>query len=49
VPDITPTLELRPLDVHDDAALRRWHGIGWRAEKDDGRPWNDFWTPASSS
>lgn len=46
VPDTTTTLELRPLDVHDDAALRRWHQIGWRAEKDDGRPWNDFWTLA---
>ncbi len=38
------TLELRPLDVHDDEQLRRWHEIGWRAEKDDGRPWNDFWS-----
>lgn len=42
----TTTLELRPLDVHDDGQLRRWHEIGWRAEKDDGRPWNDFWSLA---
>ena len=40
----TTTLELRPLDVHDDEQLRRWHEIGWRAEKDDGRAWNDFWS-----
>jgi GNAT superfamily N-acetyltransferase len=30
--------------VQDDAALRRFHEIGWRAEKEDGRPWNAFWT-----
>ncbi len=37
-------MEIRQLDVHDDAALRRFHEIGWRAEKEDGRPWNAFWT-----
>ena len=24
--------------------LRRFHEIGWRAEKEDGRPWNAFWS-----
>jgi GNAT superfamily N-acetyltransferase len=24
--------------------MRRFHKIAWRAEKDDGRPWNSFWT-----
>ena len=24
--------------------MRRFHEIGWRAEKEDGRPWNTFWT-----
>ena len=38
------TLELRPLDLGDDAQVRRVHEIGWRAEKEDGRAWNDFWT-----
>jgi GNAT superfamily N-acetyltransferase len=38
------TLELRPLDLADDAQVRRVHEIGWRAEKEDGRTWNDFWT-----
>ena len=37
-------MEIRELDVQDDAALRRFHQIGWRAEKEDGRPWNAFWT-----
>ncbi len=38
------TLDLRPLDLGDDAEVRRLHEIGWLAEKEDGRPWNDFWT-----
>ena len=37
-------LQIRPLDVHDDVALHRFHEIGWRAEMQDGRPWNSFWT-----
>ena len=37
-------MEIRELDVRDDAALCRFHQIGWRAEKEDGRPWNAFWT-----
>ena len=34
--------EVRPVDVHDDAQMRRFHEIGWRAEMEDGRPWNTF-------
>lgn len=32
------------IDPHDDAVFRRFHEIMWRAEKDDGRPWNPMWT-----
>lgn len=32
------------LDPYDDAQMRRFHEISWRAEKEDGRPWNSFWT-----
>jgi GNAT superfamily N-acetyltransferase len=35
-------LEARRIDVHDDAQMRRFHEIGWRAEMEDGRPWNTF-------
>jgi len=37
-------METRPLDPFDDAQMRRFHEIAWRAEKDDGRPWNPMWT-----
>jgi GNAT superfamily N-acetyltransferase len=37
-------MEIRALDVADDAAVRRFHQILWRAEKEDGRPWNPMWT-----
>jgi GNAT superfamily N-acetyltransferase len=37
-------MEIRPLDPHDDKQMRRFHEIAWRAEKDDGRPWNVMWT-----
>lgn len=37
-------MQIRPLDTADDAQMRRFHEIGWRAEKEDGRPWNAFWT-----
>ena len=37
-------MDIRRLDPHDDAQMRRFHEIGWRAEKEDGRPWNSFWT-----
>jgi GNAT superfamily N-acetyltransferase len=35
-------MQIRPVDVHDDDQLRRFHEIGWRAEMEDGRPWNTF-------
>jgi GNAT superfamily N-acetyltransferase/RimJ/RimL family protein N-acetyltransferase len=35
-------LDIRRLDPHDDEQMRRFHQIGWRAECDDGRPWNTF-------
>jgi GNAT superfamily N-acetyltransferase len=37
-------MEIRPLDPHDDKQMRRFHEIAWRAEKDDGRPWNAMFT-----
>jgi GNAT superfamily N-acetyltransferase len=37
-------MEIRPLDPFDDTDMHRFHDIGWRAEKDDGRAWNSFWT-----
>lgn len=35
-------MEIRVVDVHDDQQMRRFHEIGWRAEMEDGRPWNSF-------
>jgi len=32
------------IDPHDESAFRRFHEIMWRAEKEDGRPWNPMWT-----
>ena len=32
------------VDPHDESAFRRFHEIMWRAEKEDGRPWNPMWT-----
>lgn len=37
-------MQTRQIDVHDDALLRRFHEIGWRAEMEDGRPWETFQT-----
>lgn len=37
-------METRPLDPTDTAQLERFHEITWRAEKEDGRPWNPMWT-----
>ena len=37
-------MDIRLIDPSDDALMRRFHEIGWRAEKEDGRPWNAFWT-----
>ena len=35
-------MQIRGIDVYDDAEMRRFHEIGWRAEMEDGRPWNTF-------
>ncbi|MGA9746831.1 MAG: GNAT family N-acetyltransferase [Nocardioides sp.] len=40
--------ETRPLDPFDDTQMRRFHEILWRAEKEDGRPWNPMWTYAET-
>jgi GNAT superfamily N-acetyltransferase len=32
------------IDPHDDSVFRRFHEIMWRAETEDGRPWNPMWT-----
>ena len=35
-------MRTREIDLRDDAEMRRFHEIGWRAEMEDGRPWNTF-------
>lgn len=37
-------MEIRPLDPADDAQMKRFHEIMWRAEKEDGRDWNAMLT-----
>jgi GNAT superfamily N-acetyltransferase len=37
-------MHTRALDPTDEAQMRRFHEIMWRAEKEDGRPWNPMWT-----
>src|SRR3954469_21316474 len=37
-------MQARPLDPHDDAQLRAFYDVTWRAEMDDGRDWNGHWT-----
>jgi GNAT superfamily N-acetyltransferase len=37
-------MDIRLMDPADARSMRRFHEIGWRAEKEDGRPWNAFWT-----
>jgi GNAT superfamily N-acetyltransferase/predicted GNAT family N-acyltransferase len=37
-------MDIRLVDPADAPSMRRFHEIGWRAEKEDGRPWNAFWT-----
>lgn len=37
-------MHTRPLDPADDAQMQRFHEIAWRAEKEDGRPWNPMWS-----
>jgi GNAT superfamily N-acetyltransferase len=37
-------METRPLDPFDDAQMRAFYDVSWRAEMEDGRPWNTHWT-----
>jgi GNAT superfamily N-acetyltransferase len=37
-------MEVRPLDLKDDAQVRAFYDVSWRAEMEDGRPWNGHWT-----
>ena len=37
-------METRPLDPFDDAEMRAFYDVTWRAEMEDGRPWNIHWT-----
>jgi GNAT superfamily N-acetyltransferase len=37
-------METRPLDPFDDAQMRAFYDVTWRAEMEDGRPWNIHWT-----
>jgi GNAT superfamily N-acetyltransferase len=43
VGDMTTGIEIRPVDLHDEDELRRFHEVGRRSELEDGRPWNAFW------
>jgi GNAT superfamily N-acetyltransferase/RimJ/RimL family protein N-acetyltransferase len=40
----TDTLTTRLLDPYDDEMLSDYQAVAWRAEKEDGRPWNTMWT-----
>ena len=37
-------METRPLDAFDDEQMRAFYDVSWRAEMEDGRPWNGHWT-----
>ena len=37
-------METRALDPFDDAQMRAFYDVTWRAEMEDGRPWNGHWT-----
>ena len=37
-------MHARPLDPHDDAQMRAFYDVSWRAEMEDDRPWNGHWT-----
>jgi GNAT superfamily N-acetyltransferase len=37
-------MQTRPLDPSDDEQLRAFYDVSWRAEMEDGRPWNGHWT-----
>ena len=36
-------MDTRTLDAADDAQMQRFHEITYRAEREDGRPWNPMW------
>lgn len=38
-------MDIRQLDIHDEATFRRYHEIAWNAEH-DGRSWTSMWTYA---
>ena len=37
-------MRTRPLDPFDDEQMRAFYDVSWRAEMEDGRPWNGHWT-----
>jgi RimJ/RimL family protein N-acetyltransferase len=37
-------MQTRPLDPFDDAEMRAFYDVSYRAEMEDGRPWNGHWT-----
>ena len=37
-------MQTRPLDPFDDEQMRAFYDVSWRAEMEDGRPWNGHWT-----
>ncbi|NUR09003.1 MAG: GNAT family N-acetyltransferase [Nocardioidaceae bacterium] len=37
-------MDARPLDLADDAEVQQFYDVSWRAEMDDGRPWNVHWS-----
>lgn len=39
-------METRRLDAFDDQQMRAFYDVTWRAEMEDGRPWNGHWTHA---
>jgi GNAT superfamily N-acetyltransferase len=39
-------METRGLDAFDEQQMRAFYDVTWRAEMEDGRPWNGHWTHA---
>ncbi|MEO5711025.1 MAG: GNAT family N-acetyltransferase [Nocardioidaceae bacterium] len=37
-------MEIRALDLGDDDEVHRFYDVSYRAEMEDGRPWNGHWT-----
>src|SRR6478736_10189441 len=37
-------MDVRPLDLADEAEVQQFYDVSWRAEMGDGRPWNGHWT-----